>query len=64
MCDFGGEGVGTLPCGLGYTKVTDAGLKELASLKSLETLSLRGTKVTDAAVKELQEALPDCRISR
>jgi hypothetical protein len=34
-------------------KVTDAGLKELAVLKSLQFLELRGTKVTDAGLKEL-----------
>ena len=35
------------------TKVTDAGLKELATLKSLTALDLSSTKVTDAGVKEL-----------
>ena len=35
------------------TQVTDAGLKELAGLKSLHTLDLRGTQVTDAGLKEL-----------
>jgi len=34
--------------------VTDAGLKELARLKSLQTLHLRGTRVTNAGLKELQ----------
>jgi hypothetical protein len=38
---------------LGGTKVTDAGLKELAGLKSLQTLNLVGTQVTDAGLKEL-----------
>jgi hypothetical protein len=33
--------------------VTDAGLKELAGLKSLQALNLGGTKVTDAGLKEL-----------
>ena len=33
--------------------VTDAGLKELASLKNLTTLDLSATKVTDAGLKEL-----------
>ena len=33
---------------LGGTKVTDAGLKELAALKGLTTLHLGRTKVTDA----------------
>jgi hypothetical protein len=47
---------------LGGTKVTDAGLKELAPLKNLTELYLTGTKVTDAGVKELQKALPKCQI--
>jgi internalin A len=38
---------------LGGPEVTDAGLKELASLKNLTMLSLRFTKVTDAGLKEL-----------
>ena len=35
------------------TQVTDAGLKELAGLKSLQALDLGDTKVTDAGLKEL-----------
>jgi internalin A len=35
------------------TKMTDAGLKELAGLKSLHALYLGGTRVTDAGLKEL-----------
>ena len=38
---------------LGGTLVTDADVKELAGLKSLQTLNLRGTQVTDAGLKEL-----------
>ena len=38
---------------LARTKVTDTGLKELASLTSLHTLDLRFTKVTDAGLKEI-----------
>jgi len=35
------------------TQVTDAGLKELATLTNLTTLYLGGTDVTDAGLKEL-----------
>jgi hypothetical protein len=35
--------------------VTDAGLRELKALKSLQGLGLWGTKVTDAGLKELKE---------
>jgi len=44
--------------------VTDAGLKELISLKNLQTLLLGGTQVTDAGVVELRKALPKCVINR
>ena len=38
---------------LTFTKVTDAGLKELADSRALQELDLHGTKVTDAGLKEL-----------
>src|ERR1700722_17083679 len=39
---------------LGFTKVTDAGLKELAGFKQLQALNLVGCKgLTDAGAKEL-----------
>ena len=41
------------PFGLVVSSVTDAGLKELAGLKSLQSLSLHNTQVTDAGLKEL-----------
>jgi internalin A len=47
---------------LSDTKVTNAGLKQLAGLKALQTLNLSGTEVTDAGVAALQKALPDCKI--
>ena len=50
--------------GLRDTKVTDAGLKELAGLKNLTTLVLPNTGVTDAGLKELRQALPGCKIRR
>ena len=50
--------------GLGATKVTDVGVKELATLKNLTSLDLSVTDVTDAGVKELQKALPKCKISK
>ena len=46
------------------TTVTGAGLKELAALKSLQTLDLTQTQVTDAGLKELRKVLPGCLINR
>ena len=46
------------------TKITDEGLVHLKGLTKLEGLWLYDTKITDAGVKSLQEALPDCDISR
>ena len=42
-----------VPFGLSIRRVTDAGLKELAGLKQLQTLILNGNLVTDAGLKEL-----------
>ena len=38
---------------LNHTQVTDAGLKELASLTKLRTLGLERTQITNAGLKEL-----------
>jgi len=38
---------------LKWTRVTDAGLKELAALKQLQGLDLSFTQLTDAGLKEL-----------
>ena len=36
---------------LGYTQITDEGLKEVAKLQQLTTLYLHGTKITDAGLR-------------
>ena len=46
---------------LNLTRITDAGLEEVAKLQKLTKLSLSGTKVTEAGVAELKKALPKCR---
>ena len=46
------------------TKVTGAGLVHLKGLTNLQKLTLRGTKITDAGVAELQQALPNCEITK
>jgi hypothetical protein len=47
---------------LSDTKITDAGLKEVAKLQKLTYLNLFNTKTTDAGVAELKKALPKCNI--
>ena len=44
------------------TKITDAGLKDVAKLQKLRVLYLKGTQITDAGVAELKKALPNCKI--
>jgi len=41
---------------LAYTKITDAGLKELAKMQNLTQLYLQATQITDAGLKEVAEA--------
>ena len=49
---------------MGGTQVTDAGLKELAGLKQLQTLDLSSTQVTDAGERQLRKALPNLQVIR
>jgi hypothetical protein len=42
---------------LADTKVTNAGLKEIAKLKNLDRLNLNNTKITDAGLKEIANLL-------
>ena len=44
------------------TKISDAGLKQLASLKELKILMLTGSPVTRSGVDQLQMSLPNCVI--
>jgi len=49
---------------LANTQVTDAGLVHLTGLTNLTHLDLTNTPITDVGVKNLQEALPNCEITR
>ncbi len=49
--------------GLCHTKVTDAGLPNLARLRKLRSLNLIGTQATKAGMRELQKSLPNTDIS-
>ena len=44
--------------------ISDVGIAHLKGLTNLEQLILEYTKVTGAGVKKLQQALPNCDISR
>ncbi len=47
---------------LSETDVTDAALKDLATLKNLQILNIYHTRVTEAGIKTLQRQLPKCEI--
>jgi hypothetical protein len=49
---------------LACPQVTNDGLKHLSGLTKLRELDLADTKVTDEGVAKLQEALPNCKITR
>jgi hypothetical protein len=49
---------------LNSTQITDVGLGHLKGLANLKTLGLSNTQITDAGVTELQQALPDCKITK
>lgn len=46
------------------TQVTDITLERIKGLNQLKHLTLRNAKVTDDGVKKLQQALPNCRITK
>jgi len=47
---------------LNRTKISDAGLKQLAELQQLEWIYLSDTQVTKAGFAELKKALPNCAV--
>ncbi|MDC0050813.1 hypothetical protein OAJ79_04210 [Verrucomicrobia bacterium] len=49
--------------GLSFTKITDAGLKDLTKLKKLTSLGLSKTKITEEGAAWLRKALPKCNIN-
>ena len=49
--------------GLLFTKITDAGLKDIAKLQNLITLKLGNTKITDAGLKEAAKLQKLTRLS-
>ena len=46
------------------TAITDAGLRHLEGLTKIQSLQLFHTQVTSAGVAKLQQALPNCKITR
>jgi len=49
---------------LAGTRITDVGLEQLVGMTNLKQLILFKTQITDEGVKKLQQALPNCRITR
>lgn len=47
---------------LGATRVTDAGMRHLVGLKSLEYISLHGTEVSEQRRQQLRLLLSNCRV--
>lgn len=47
---------------LGATSVTDAGMKHLEGLRTLEYLSLHGTDVSPQRLEQLRVKLPNCQV--
>jgi internalin A len=47
---------------LNETRITEAGLKEIAELKRLTLLNIHGTRITGAGMKQLQQSLPNLNI--
>ena len=47
---------------MGGTRVSDAGILELAKLENLQTLYVRGSQVTPAGAADLKENLPSVRV--
>ena len=50
--------------GLEGTAITEAAIPHLAKLTQLKRLGLLGSAVSDAGVAKLQQALPNCKITR
>ena len=49
---------------LNGTKITDAGVQHLIRLSKLQQLFIRDTTTTEDGTKKLQQALPNCKITR
>ena len=49
---------------LANTKLTDAGLTHLATLRRLQAVRLRGTRITSDGLAAFQQARPQCKIER
>jgi len=45
-------------------RITDSGLRKLRDLNNLRWLAFRNQRITSHGIRELQQALPNCRVSR
>ena len=60
----GGRGIPIPILWLHNTRATDAGLQHLTGWTNLQALDITGTRVTDEGVKILEQALPNCKITK
>jgi len=61
MCVILTDGI-VVGLNLDGTKITDAGLSKLKTLKKMRWIGLARSPVTDAGVKKLRKALPGCNV--
>ena len=61
MCVILTDGV-VVGLNLDGSKITDAGLSKLTTLKEMRWIGLARSAVTDSGVKKLRKALPDCNV--
>ena len=58
------HGLNLISLDIAKTKVTDAGLVHLKSMRKLEWLHIEDTSITDAGINDLKKTIPNVRIMK